>query len=398
MTIVTPEEALEAYNKFGSQRKAAAALGIARSTLAKKLEKYFSDPNESILHRNCNATRTPIDDVKAYWIKTEDASIYVKRDNGDLSYEDMRDEIIAEMQKHSPSYDVSKFKRTGDGKHLLVIDPADIHIGKLSRLFETGEKYDIETAVARVRDGVTTLLSKAQNFGIDKILFVIGNDVIHIDHPHRRTTAGTPQDTDGQWWEMFLEAKKCYIAAIETCALVADVHIVFCPSNHDYMSGWMLADSIYSWFRNHPAVSFGDNQRNISIAHRKYVVYGNNLIGLTHGDGAKESELSNLMQFEAREAWGKTKYAYVYVHHLHHKIRKTQGLDSKKLEKDHTGITVLNSSNTVAPSDNVYVEYVRSPSPADGWHSRNGYQNQQAIEAFIHHEEYGQVARISHFF
>ena len=392
---ITAEIAYDAYKEHGTQVKAARALNTSVKVIRDRLSKYFNHPEDAILHRNAHRTRTPIDDVKAYWVKTDEISMYVRRD-GEMTYEEMRDEIILEMSKHAPIY--QKLEHLKNNQHLLVIDPADIHIGKLSEIYETGEQYNIETAVDRVRIGVSTLLRRAEPFGLAKIVFVVGNDVIHIDRPHRTTTSGTPQDTDGMWWKMFLEAKKCYIAAIEECAKYADVHVVYCPSNHDYVSGWMLADTVYSWFRNHPNVTFGYEQMNLSIHHRKYLVYGNNLIGFTHGDGAKESDLPNLMQYEAREAWGQTRFAYMYVHHLHHKIRKTIGLTSQKLEKDHTGVTVISSPVSVNPHNNVYIEYVRTPSPSDGWHSRNGYQNMQAIEVFLHHFEYGQVARFSHFF
>ena len=47
----------------------------------------------------------------------------------------------------------------------------------------------------------------------------------------------------------------------------------------------------------------------------------------------------------------------------------------------------------------VNVETLRSPSSADGWHHRNGYQYApKAVEGYIHHPEHGQVARLTHIF
>ena len=71
--------------------------------------------------------------------------------------------------------------------------------------------------------------------------------------------------------------------------------------------------------------------------------------------------------------WSKTKHRYVYTHHVHHKT-----------SKDYVGITV---------------ESLRSPSSADSWHSRNGYQHApKAVEGFLHCKENGQIARITHIF
>ena len=62
-----------------------------------------------------------------------------------------------------------------------------------------------------------------------------------------------------------------------------------------------------------------------TIAHRKYFTYGKNLIGSTHGDGAKEQDLSLLMVEEASKTWSETKHRYIYTHHLHHKKSKDYG-------------------------------------------------------------------------
>ena len=158
---------------------------------------------------------------------------------------------------------------------LLVVDPADIHIGKLASSFETGEDYNNQIAVNRVKEGVDGILRKSSGFNIDQIVLVVGNDILHIDTPRRTTTSGTPQDTDGMWYENFLIAKKLYIDVIDQLMKVADVHIMYNPSNHDYTNGFFLADAIKSWYKDCENVSF-----DVSISHRKYYQYGNSLIGI----------------------------------------------------------------------------------------------------------------------
>ena len=106
---------------------------------------------------------------------------------------------------------------------------------------------------------------------------MIGNDILHIDHPHRKTTANTPQDTDGMWHEAFQHAREVYVQILETLRVMYDVRVVFNPSNHDYMSGYFLADTLKSWFRNANNIKF-----DCSINHRKYLTYGNSLIATSH--------------------------------------------------------------------------------------------------------------------
>lgn len=313
----------------------------------------------------CESIGVPFENIRSYWYKSKMFSINVKSEP--ISYIDIKDDVIKEMCSHSPSYKEVKRTPSGEG-HLLVIDPADIHIGKLARAFETGEEYDSQIAVARVLEGVQGILDKTAGFDIDQIVLIGGNDVLHIDTPTRKTTAGTPQDTDGMWYDNFMIAKQLYVDVIEMLIQVADVHFTFNPSNHDYTNGFFLADVIQSWFRKSKNITF-----DCSIAHRKYYRYHNNLIGTTHGDGAKAQDLPLLMAQESKGNWAETKHRYVYTHHVHHKN-----------SKDYIGVTV---------------ESLRSPSGTDGWHHRKGYQhNPKAVEGFLHNKVHGQIARITHIF
>ena len=139
------------------------------------------------------------------------------------------------MSAYSPTY--KKYKRTEiKDKHLLVIDIADLHIGKLASNSETGDKYNKDIAVERALKGVNGILNKAKGFPIDKILFIIGNDVLHVDNSTKSTTSGTTQDVDGMWYDNYTTARDLYIKIVEMLVSVADVHIVHNPSNHDYIS------------------------------------------------------------------------------------------------------------------------------------------------------------------
>ena len=337
----------------------------------RKQNKETPEQAISQLEETCKRNGINVEDVKHFWFKSEKFSIFAK--NKIVTYDQMRDDLVRELKAYSPKFTHIKRKKITDG-HLLVVDPADVHIGKLSVEEETGQPYGIEIAKQRCIEGVEGLLQKSSGFPLEKIMLVIGNDIIHTDTTNRQTTSGTPQDTDGMWWQMFKEAKNLYIKIVEMLITEADVHIVFNPSNHDYMTGFMLADTLQSWFRNSKNVTF-----EISIKHRKYYQYGKNLICTSHGDGAKSQDMPLLMASEAKHMWADTNYRYIYLHHLHHKIQ------FKWMSgKDYQGATV---------------EYLRSPSASDSWHDRKGYTaSPKAIEGFIHHPTQGQVCRVTHYF
>jgi hypothetical protein len=328
-----------------------------------------SDGSIMTIEEWCQAYGLKYDDTKSWKLVTHTGTPYynVQSTNISISESKLVEMIVNAIEDRSPNYPKIKRKKQND-PHCLVVDPADVHIGKLCKAMETGEDYDQNIAIQRMRDGVIGVLDKSSGYNIDKIIFIAGNDILHTDTPKRTTTSGTPQDTDGMWYENFVNAQSILIDMIELLMSVADVEVVYNPSNHDYMSGFMLMQAVKAWFRKCKNVKFHDD-----MSHRKYVTFGKNLIGSTHGDGAKTQDLPMLMAHEASEYWHNCKHRYIYTHHVHHKTSKDFG--------------------------SVCVESLRSPSGSDSWHHRNGYQHApKAVEGFIHHPEHGQVARLTNIF
>lgn len=349
-------EAKREYDKKRADRK--------REERAKKLEE--AKEHQSGLIAECEAVGIDFEKVNHFWYKGKNYSIHVVGDK-QKGVQELKDEIIAEMQEYSPVYPKIKYNKQKDN-HLLVIDPADVHIGKIASSFETGEDYNSQIAVKRVHEGVEGLINKASGWNFDEVLLIIGNDILHVDGPRNQTTAGTGQDVCDMWYNNFMTGKQLYVDTIERLMQIAKVRVQYDPSNHDYASGFFLAETIKTWFRNCNNVEF-----NVSPAHRKYHVYHSNLIGTTHGDGAKQKDLPLLMTHEASEFWHKCKHRYFYTHDKHHKI----------------------SEDIMS----VCVETLRSPSGTDSWHHRNGYQfAPKAIEGYIHHPQHGQIARLTHLF
>lgn len=321
----------------------------------------------------CEYYGLPHEDVKKYKLVTHSGSgAYYNVDfltKTDKNYlEVFKERLFQDMNNILKSPVNTKYTILEDGK-LLVVDIADLHIGKYASQLEVGEegKYDINTAVNRALLGVDGILRYASGFNIEQILFVGGNDILHTDNAKGTTTSGTVQDYQGMWFENFLIAKEVYIRVLEKLRSVAKVHYMHNPSNHDYTFGFMLSDVIKTFYKDCKDVTFDSG-----ISHRKYYKYYDNLIATTHGDGGK---LETLPMTIANECgfWSECKRRYAYVHHFHHKINK-----------DYPGITI---------------EAVRSPSGTDSWHHRNQFSGaKKSIEGFVHDKEKGQIARFSYNF
>lgn len=356
-------------------------IGITRKlepNLEESLSALKEDGSIMTIEEYCDTYGLDVENVKSFKLVTHTGVPYYNIQSKATSVESTQVEskikaVLDYVDEHKPDY--TKLDNLNPlTENLLILDIADLHIGKLGRKYETGEDYDSAIAKQRAWEGIRGIMSKARAFEIDRVLFIIGNDILHTDGAKRTTTSGTLQDTDGMFYDNFNDALKLYVEIIENLALSYNVDIVFNPSNHDYVAGFMLARTVGVWFKDHPNVQIDD-----SIAHRKYFQYGVNMIATTHGDGAKLQDIPLLMATEDPEMWANTTYRYCYSHHIHHKqVNKFQSA------KDLIGVTV---------------EYLRSPSSPDSWHYRNGYcGGKKAIEGFIHNFNEGQIARISHYF
>lgn len=309
--------------------------------------------------------------VKAAWIteKSEDSSVAVrlKFDSEEKNWNEIVAETIETMKDYSPVYPNVSRSLVKD-PHLLIIDPADVHIGKLSTSFQTWEEYNNQIAVQRVNEWVQWILDKSSGWNLDEIYLIWGNDILHIDSPKRQTTAWTHQDTDGMWYDNAMIARDLYIDIIEKLMVIAPVKFIYCPSNHDFVHWFFLAQIMSTWFRKAEGVRF-----DCSLQYMKHSQYHKNMLSFEHWDWVKQQNIAAHMATDDPQMWNDTTHRYCYLHHLHHKI-----------SKDQVWVTV---------------EHLRSPSWTDARHDRKWYKGvPKALEWFVHHPEYWQVARLQHNF
>jgi hypothetical protein len=117
-------------------------------------------------------------DVKHGWLKSKNASLFFKNPNfkesEETNYKELQEQVLKDIREFKPEYPTIFRNPSTDG-HLLVVDPADIHIGKLCEAFETGEDYSLHI----IRTHNNTIHGLVGN-GIDKWCNLFKN-------PHRIT-------------------------------------------------------------------------------------------------------------------------------------------------------------------------------------------------------------------
>ena len=211
-----------------------------------------------------------------------------------------------------------KFSKA-DNPYALVISPTDFHYGKGSWEDETGEAYNLETAKYRLMLQTQNLIDRLPGRP-KKIIIGTGSDWFHVDNDLGTTTKGTPQDMSGTPAQILRDG--CHLARqhIEMLAKVAPVEVVFMRGNHDRHSSLALMLYLQAVYEKSDRVTITND-----LKLRQYMVWGNNLLGFTHGDGVRNTDLPTVMAHEAREDWGNCEHHVWFHGHLHHMKHTEKG-------------------------------------------------------------------------
>ena len=341
------------------------------------------------LRQICEERNLPFEKWGIFWDKTKDSSIAFYNKEAKEIEEKSQEEFLKRIAKAAPRTRKSPVPT----KTLAIPANFDVHIGKHCELIRTGNDYTPDKAVKQVIEGQQALFQMTKPFGVSDILLPMGNDIVHVDNNSNSTTGGTKQDTYGSIESQMLLATELYIRSIEEWAKTHNVWLCHIHSNHDRVSGWCVSQMVARYFQHHPRVHAASDS--MSQQQRKYFVFGDSLIMFHHGE-AKEEKLLGIIKAESNQAMAQTNRVYCYQAHVHHKQVSHRGLNTEiGLEKDHSALTVIKAGKGAV--NQMHVETVRSPSPADDWHSLKGFVNMPAIEMFIHNEQ-SQFARFTHWF
>lgn len=285
-----------------------------------------------------------------------------------------RESILRDIEQHAPVYPAFPEPEPSDDPHMLELDFFDVHVGKLAWGPEIdGEHYDSKRARDAVMESLERLLKRARGYDIEQVLIPLGNDLFHTDTPDGSTTAGTRQDTDSRPALMAIRVKELAVAVIDRAAQVAPVRVVIVPGNHDENNAFMLGQVLDAWYRNTDRVTV-----DCTPTLRKYVRYGVNFIGFTHGKDEKPADLPLLMASERPYDWAESLFRTWHIGHVHHKK-----------------ITRFNVGDTF---NGVEVRVIQSLSQTDAWHYRKGYvKGRRAAEAFLWSKKDGPTGEHSAF-
>ena len=295
----------------------------------------------------------PLYQVKA-WLRRKVIQTSVRDELADMKESAKRTAIVISPTK--------RLQKSQSG-NLLEISIPDLHIGKLAWGRETGwADYDVRIAEKLFDDALATLLSRTVSHSVDRICFVVGNDLLNTNNPEGTTAAGTQVASDSRFHKTFRIAREMSIRAIEHMKKIAPIDVIVVPGNHDQLATWHLGDSLECYYHKCKDVKIENDP-----TPRKYYRWGDVMLMWSHkAQGGKREDYPLLMATEQPHMFGETRFHEVHTGDLH----------QVRLEEKH----------------GIRVRILPSLSAADDWHSRHGFVgNVRSAEAYIWNKNEGLI-------
>lgn len=260
-----------------------------------------------------------------------------------------------------------QFKKTKSPSNLLSYLKTeyiltDLHLGQYSWGEETGEDYDLDTAM-RLALAATNRLIESAPASESCLLNQLG-DFFHADGNVPMTPRGNNVlDTDTRHRKVISAGVGLLRhTVIQLLAKHKKVEIRNTPGNHDIHSSMVLDFALKAYFEKEPRVIVHDSPRPF-WAYR----FGNNLVGLAHGHAPKPNKLPGLLAADYPEWWGATQFKYCRHGHLHHE----------------RGFTDMG----------VKCEGFPTLAAKDAWSTGEGFRSGRKMVAVVLHKNAGEIER-----
>lgn len=351
----------EQIKEHGSIRKAAAALGIPRSTLQYRLKREPEQnisalvPDDFGIERS-TITVEPDGTLGRQWLKTK-YDPQVIRDR----LEDIRQEFCSTL----PRFDLDiPTCASGDENLFTMFVITDYHLGMLSWAEETGSNWSMDIAEQLF---IKYFKYAIQNTPAAKVA-ILGNigDFLHFSGMKAITNhSGHVLDADTRYSRLVRVAiKMSRIAVAMLLEKYEEVHVFHMEGNHDDDASIWLRESVWSHYENEPRV----------IVSRRVDPYhcferGDVTIFMHHGHLRRSRDLETILIAKFREQFGRTRKSYAHTGHFHNK--------------------------EVISVNNMRIEQHPTLAAADSYATRGGWMsNMRESPVITYDQRYGEIGRI----
>jgi len=244
---------------------------------------------------------------------------------------------------------------------MSVYPMGDPHLGMYAWAEESGENFDCDACESQIVRAVDRLVDTQPASCIGRIENL--GDFFHSDTEDATTRrSGKHLDVDGRWGRVLRIGVRMTTHCIDRCLEKHErVEVVNVAGNHDDQTGYALSIILAEHYRNEPRVWV-----DTTYSKFHYKEFGLVLLGCNHGM-IKPAALHEVMTCDQSEAWGRTKFRYWHVGHIHHISKKEVG--------------------------GVVVEAFRSLKAKDAHEAERGYRAGRDMCAILYHKDFGEIER-----
>jgi len=364
------KEIIDAINEYGSQRKAAQALNVCQGTIQsaydavrKRAALHGFSPQHDMLRivpepfivRGHSTLYDADGKPKLQWVKTS-------LDQQKLN--EMAQAILIGMKDEIPRVSMMAAPPHGNDNLLNCYVITDYHFGMLSWKEETGADWDLKIG----EDTIIKWFSQAiqQSPDANQAIFAQLSDFLHFDGMDAVTPASKHLlDVDTRFAKVVRSAIRILRTVVDMLLQKHQkVHIIMADANHDPVSQIWLREWFSAMYENEPRIT-------VDTSPSPYNAYefGKTALFFHHGHKRKVANVSEVFAGQFREMFGRTKYAYAHMGHLH--------------------------SIDVKENNLMIVEQHRTLAAPDAYAARGGWLSGRDAKVISYHRDYGEVSRLT---
>jgi hypothetical protein len=238
----------------------------------------------------------------------------------------------------------------------------DAHIGMMAWGEETGADWDVDIA----EDTITGWIAAACDAAPDSETAILAQmgDLLHFDGLDSVTPeSGHVLDADTRYARTVRIAIRVMRRVIDHMLTKhKTVHVMNCDANHDPSAGIWLSELIGALYEN-------DNRVTVDQTKNTYYCFewGNTSIYFHHGHKQKIQDISRTFAGIYREVFGRTKYSYAHLGHVHHTSARE---DQLMIVETHPTLAAM-----------------------DAYAARAGYNSQRGAKVITYSSEHGEISR-----
>lgn len=362
-------EYIDAVNELGSNRKAAARIGIQSSTIDRSLialKRKAALAGYSPDHDMNKTVPDPfiVRGVSTYYNKDgQAAGQWVKSRLDDQAYIESIKEAVKEFILEAPRIKPAPSPKKVSDDIIPWIQIGDAHLGLLAHHNEVGEDFDLKLAELELVGAIEMLIDELP--ACERMVINDLGDFTHYENFTATTEAsGHILDFDSRFPKMIKVYSRVMRAIVDKALTKAkNVDVIINQGNHSRTNDIWMAELLNVCYGQSGRVHVLNND-SVFIAYRM----GNTFVMTHHSDKCKPAQLAHVMATDFAKDWGETEHRYIDIGHVHHSM----------VSKEHPG---------------VFIESFNHLASLDRYAHDKGYRNRKSITVVMRSKQYGEVGR-----